>query len=140
MKHLNQFLNSNFIYKLQFTFIIFISILILLFGRAGQGVFLYYFRIGELFFGILILLSLFQINLKSKESKLQKTYSYFVIFFLVVLGYGGFEFPESLRASSFVFSFSMYLILENSFNNKKYLSRFSYFIFYLSNIGIVYFY
>lgn len=139
MKHLNQFLNSNFIYKLQFTFIIFISILILLFGRAGQGVFLYYFRIGELFFGILILLSLFQINLKSKESKLQKTYSYFVIFFLVVLGYGGFEFPESLRASSFVFSFSMYLILENSFNNKKYLSRFSYFIFYLSNIGIVIF-
>lgn len=120
-------------------FIIILSILILLFGRAGQGVFFYYFRIGEVFFGLLILLSFLQINLKSKEWKIQKTYSYFVIFFLVIFGYGGFEFPESLRASSFVFSFSMYLILENSFNNKKYLSRFSYFIFYLSNIGIVLF-
>lgn len=140
MKQSNPFLKSKFVVFFETAYLITLLLLVLLFGRAAQGVFVGNVRIAEILFVVLIIFTFLHLKLDLKKFSLANIYTCFFVFFIFLSIIGGFNFPDSFRYSSFVFSFTVYLVLENIFeSNKSGLNVFSYFIFYTSNLSIILF-
>ena len=102
-------------------FVYLITILVCLLGRSGQGIDLFNYRLGEiyylLFYSYMLFFLIKQDNKNIENTIFKLLITYMFISFLIY----GISFPESFRYGSFIASFGMYFIIRDTITTDNYL-------------------
>ena len=102
-------------------FVYLITILVFLLGRSGQGIDLFNYRLGEiyylLFYSYMLFFLIKQDNKNIENTIFKLLITYMFISFLIY----GISFPESFRYGSFIASFGMYFIIRDTITTDNYL-------------------
>tara|TARA_X000001036_G_scaffold422832_1_gene446159 strand:- start:617 stop:1846 length:1230 start_codon:yes stop_codon:yes gene_type:complete len=105
--------------SLKILFLYSVAFVNLLFGRAGQGIEIFGYRIAEFFILLLFIFSVTSLlNLKRNTIQQKLFKSLFGLFIFLSLYYG-ISFPETFRYGSFVVSFYVFFLIKDTSPNEK---------------------
>lgn len=133
MKIFQKLLVDNFLLKI---YILFVTLLVLLFGRSGQGLYVFGRRIGEYVIIFLYCIAIWILLTSNSRNLFEKIFSIYFFYFLLNLLINGFEFPTSFRYSSFVVVYGMLIIVHEVYTDKSLVQLFN-FTYFLSILCIL---
>lgn len=133
MKIFQKLLERNFLLRI---YILFVTILVLLFGRSGEGLYVFGRRIGEYVIFILFCIAIWVLLTRNSRNLFEKIFSIYFFYFLLNFLTIGFEFPTSFRYSSFVVVYGMLIIIDEIYTDRSLVKLFN-FTYFLSILCIL---